>query len=316
MDLHPDASLAIGRMKPRGAAAKLFSWLARRIDRQADRVVALGPYMADRLLARGVRPNRLSVIPVWSRADEFNIPPRDENPIRRSLEITEKIVFMYSGNMGLAHQFEELLLAIERLKDRRDLLFLFVGGGPRLAEIERAVAERDLGNVRLLDSSPRANLADLLSAADVHLVTMRAGTSGIVVPGKLYGAMAACRPIVFIGPEHCETADTIREAECGATIRLGDVDGLAETLVALADSPETRNAMGERARAEFIARFERDVCNEHWSAMLDALLGTQENPSPIVHETAPSANRGPKPHIGPPRVRTLAPHRSTRMVRR
>ena len=49
--------------------------------------------------------------------------------------------------------------------------------------------------------------------------------TGIVVPGKLYGAMASGRPALFVGPDHCESADTIRQADCGLTVRLGDVDG-------------------------------------------------------------------------------------------
>ena len=51
---------------------------------------------------------------------------------------------------------------------------------------------------------------------------MRPEMTGIVVPGKLYGVMAAARPALFVGPTHCETADTIRRAGCGFTIAPGD----------------------------------------------------------------------------------------------
>ena len=95
---------------------------------------------------------------------------------------------------------------------------------------------------------------------------MRDEMTGIVVPGKLYGVMASGRPALFVGPEHCESADTIRQADCGLTVRLGDVDGLVEALDRLAAEPRDRAAMGERGRAAFLAGHERGPCCAHWTA--------------------------------------------------
>src|SRR5436309_2453141 len=65
MDLHPDASLALGRMSRSNPVVSALAWLSDAVYRGADRVVVLGPYMADRVAAKGVRVGRLSVIPVW-----------------------------------------------------------------------------------------------------------------------------------------------------------------------------------------------------------------------------------------------------------
>ena len=81
---------------------------------------------------------------------------------------------------------------------------------------------------------------------------MRREMTGVVVPGKLYGAMASGRPALFVGPEHCESADTIRQADCGLTVRLGDVDGLVDALTRLAADPDLAREMGERGRAAFL----------------------------------------------------------------
>ena len=76
MDLHPDASLALGRMNRRNPVVKLLAWLGDETCRRADRVIVLGPYMADRLLAKKVKPTRVVTLPVWSRADEIPPAPR------------------------------------------------------------------------------------------------------------------------------------------------------------------------------------------------------------------------------------------------
>ena len=138
MDLHPDASLALGRMSRRNPVVAWLAWLSDFVYRQADKVVVLGPYMADRIVAKRVRPDRLATIPVWSRRDEIYPLPRDGHPLRAALGLADKFVAMYSGNLGLAHSFDEFLEAARRLRDRDDIVFLFVGDGPRLAEVRAA----------------------------------------------------------------------------------------------------------------------------------------------------------------------------------
>ena len=248
MDLHPDASLALGEMSRSNPIVAWLAWLSDFVYRQADKVVVLGPYMADRITSKGVRPERVATIPVWSRQDEIFPLPRAGHPFAPVLGLAGKFVAMYSGNLGLAHSTSEFLDAARRLRDREDIVFLFVGDGPRLAEVRAAQAAEGLNNIRFLDYFPRDQLHASLSLADVHLISMRSEMTGIVVPGKLYGVMAAAPPGVFVGPAHCETADTIRQADCGLTVRLGDADGLVEALTFLAATPEVAHAMG-RARS-------------------------------------------------------------------
>jgi glycosyltransferase involved in cell wall biosynthesis len=268
MDLHPDASLALGRMSRRNPIVAGLERLSDFVYRQADKVVVLGPYMADRILAKRVRPDRVTTIPVWSRRDEIYPLPREGHPLRESLGLAGKFVAMYSGNLGLAHSTSEFLEAARRLRDHEDIVFLFVGDGPRMEEIRKAQKSEGLANIRFLDYFPREQLHASLSIADVHLISMRSEMTGIVVPGKLYGVMASARPAVFVGPCHCETADTIRQADCGLTVPLGDAEGLVEALTRLASDPEEATAMGERGRAAFLEAHERSGCCSQWAAVV------------------------------------------------
>lgn len=296
MDLHPDASLALGQMKRSNPVVAALAWLSDAFYRQADRVVVLGPYMADRILAKRVRPNRVTTIPVWSRRDEIYPLPRQGHPLRASLGLGDRFIAMYSGNLGLAHSFAEFLGAARRLRDRDDILFLFVGDGPRRAEVETAQAAEGLTNIRFLDYFPREQLHASLSLADAHLISLRPEMTGICVPGKLYGAMASGRPVVFAGPDHCETADTVRRAECGVTVRPGDAEGLAQALEALAAHPERAAELGDNGLTAFVAEYERDACCGQWCWMIGELLGT------------PTGQRGPGP--APARPQAVAAGRT------
>lgn len=273
MDLHPDASLALGRVSRSNLVVGLLARLSDVVYRRADRVVALGPYMADLLSAKGVRPARIVEIPVWSRADEIYPLPRVDHPLREQFGLADKFVAMYSGNLGLAHSSEEFLDAARQLRDRSDIVFLFVGGGPRIGEIERAKEREKLENIRLLDYFPREQLFASLSLADVHLVSMRPEMAGIVVPGKLYGAMASARPVLFVGPDHCETADTIREHDCGRTVRRGDATALVAALEELAGDADLCVDLGTRAREAFLQHYERASCCEAWGRLVAEIAG-------------------------------------------
>jgi glycosyltransferase involved in cell wall biosynthesis len=282
MDLHPDASMALGRMSPRSRFGSLMRALSESVYRQSDRVVALGPYMADRLALKQVAAAKIVTIPVWSRRDEIYPLPHERNPLRKSLGLEGSFVAMYSGNLGLAHSFDAFLEAARTLRERRDIVFLFVGDGPRKAEVQAARDSEGLSNIRLLDPMPRHVLHASLSMADVHLISMRDEMNGIVVPGKLYGAMAAGRPVVFVGPDHCESADTIKSAGCGLTFPAGDATALVAALELLASDPSLCRQMGERARSAFLAHYERKLCCTRWRELIDETL------DPAVQDTRQS----------------------------
>jgi glycosyltransferase involved in cell wall biosynthesis len=169
------------------------------------------------------------------------------------------------------------------------MVFVFVGGGPRLGEVQAIQQREDLTNVRFLDYVPRSHLHVSLSMADVHLISLRPEMTGIVAPGKLYGIMAAGRAAVFVGPEHCEPADTIRHAGCGVTIAPGDTGGLVAALTLLASDPSLARRMGERGRSAFLAAYERKLCCNQWSDLIGALL--QEGR--VAHQPADATSPGP-----------------------
>jgi glycosyltransferase involved in cell wall biosynthesis len=80
--------------------------------------------------------------------------------------------------------------------------------------------------------------------------------------------MAAGRPAIFVGPEHCEPADTIRAAGCGFTIAAGDVDGLIAAISLLRADQSVGRRMGERGRSALIASYERKLCCHQWHELI------------------------------------------------
>ena len=260
MDLHPDAEIAAGMLKPTSVLGRVLVWLNNRGYRGADLVIDLGPYMRGRILTKGVDPDRVRTVPVWGPAPGKHGPDR-QGDLRTKVSIGDRFLVMYSGNAGIVHDFRDVLEAMRLLRDDDRVYFLFIGGGPRRPEIEEYIRVHGLRNVSYQGYVPREQVAAVLAAADVHLITLRAPFAGIAVPGKLYGIMEAGRPALFVGPVACETAETIRTAACGVVVDPEDgnaAERIVATIVGWRGNPVVAREAGARGRAAYMARFQRD----------------------------------------------------------
>ena len=268
-DLYPEVAIAFGALRPRSLAARTMAAISRAVLHRADGVVALGEAMRARCVAAGARPERVAVIPNWSDAAAVRPVPHAENPLRGELAGAARIVVMYSGNMGHAHDMATLLEAAQLLGDRADIRFVFAGDGARRGDVEAAAAR--IPNVRLAPYQARERLSESLSAGDLHLVSLSPEVEGLLEPSKLYGAMAAGRPALYVGPPGSEVARTIAAERCGAIIRNGDPAGLARVIRELAGDEQARAEMGVRARAALVERYSRAVATGRFLRLLHAL---------------------------------------------
>lgn len=237
-DIYPELAVALGVL-PAPVVAPL-RWLSNLCLRRHRTIVAIGRCMAERLRARVGREADIQVIPNW--ADSRRVRPVDSD-FRAANGLGDRPLVMYSGNLGLAHPFERILDAAAALPE---IGFVFVGDGPRLAWVQEQVATRGLANVAFLPFQPAEKLAESLSAPDLHLVTMEPHLSGLVVPSKVYGVLAAGRPCLFLGPADSEAARLIVDHDAGTVV--GDRD-LAEAIGHWLSDPERCRAAGARARA-------------------------------------------------------------------
>jgi len=251
MDVNPDQLVALGMARPGSASVRAFEWLNRRILARADDVVVLDRFMAERVGSKHDVGSRMTVLPPWPAEDPPEIVAHADNPFRASHIPDERIVLMYSGNHGPSNPLTTILAAAKRVADDPNLVFMFVGGGVGKREVDEAASP----NIVSLPYQPQSRLRYSLSAADVHIVTVGDAIPGIVHPSKVYGAMAAGRPILLVGPAENHVADILAEHHIGWHVRHGDVDGAVSVLNAISRTPrEELEAMGQRARAVMISR--------------------------------------------------------------
>jgi len=274
MDLHPDLEFDLGLWSRKHPLYATFYWLNNLHFRHVTATVALGESMAKRIRAKRVKPERLHVISVWNRADEVKPMPPGSSPLLAEHGLAGKFVVMYSGNAGIIHDFDAVCEAMKRLSQDQRVHFLFVGAGLRLKEVKQYVDDQGLQNFTQLPYFPREQLDASLAMGDVHLVTLRAGMSGVAVPSKTYGIMAAARAVVYVGPDDSDTAHHIEAGACGYVIQLNDVDTLVATIRDLADNPAHAAQLGQSGRDYFFKHHEMSVCCGQWAELLESLDGS------------------------------------------
>lgn len=271
-DLYPDVAVALGVLREKGMVTGLVRHLSRLTLCRADAVVALGEVMAEKLSANGFRPKNLSVLPCWADGEELRLVPHKMNPFIEEQGLSGKFIGLYSGNMGKGHELDTLLGAIEALREVEDLLFVFIGDGARRSEIERFQKTKGLQNLRLLPYQDRHRVCLSLNAGDVHLVTLREGLEGLLVPSKIYSSLATGKPVIYIGPERSEVGEIVRRADCGYVHCPGDVEGVVRSVREMISRPEKRERLGRNGRAYFEAHFERRQITEKFYQVIRDVL--------------------------------------------
>ncbi len=285
-DVFPEVATALGA----NPLPRVFDAVLRRLRNASLRAAAMNVVIGERMQAHflqcGIPGPQLRVIENWADARAIRPKPPASSALRARLGIVERFVVGYSGNLGRAHEFETLLAAAETLRPDPRIVFLMVGAGAGMEALRRAVAERDLDSFLFLPYQPRAELADSLAAADVHLASLLPSLEGLIVPSKLYGILAAGRPIIFIGDPDGDSARVIGEARCGATVAINDGAALAALIRNLQSDPAECAAMGRRSRETFEARHTLDHAVERW---LQALELKPEPHAAVVRPPAPSS---------------------------
>ena len=196
-----------------------------------------------------------------------------ENPFRARHGLVGKFVVMYSGNHSPSNPLATLLDAAVLLKDDDRLRFLFVGGGHGKREVEIAIRDHGLTRALSLPYQPLAELKYSLTAADVHVVSLGDDMVGIIHPCKIYGAMTAGRPILFLGPRPSHVSDLLDANDIGTAVTHGDVAGTVAAIERFRDTPPDRlRAMGDTAQRVLEQTLsQRKLCGEFCDAVERAL---------------------------------------------
>jgi glycosyltransferase involved in cell wall biosynthesis len=244
-DLYPDMAVG-GSILNAGLLTNLWEALHRWALRRASRVVVLGDDMRRRVVSKGISEQRISVVRDGVGIDRAGVAATVDSDVVHAIRGDFKFVLLHAGNLGFYGAWETLLTAAHKLEDE-GIGLVFVGDGAQRGKIEAGAAGSK--NIRFLPFFPASKITSVLAAADAHVVTVKQGLEGVIVPSKMYGILAAGKPILAVAPRGTDVAAIGEQHGSGVW---GDPQNAAQVADAIrgmfADAAKLQ-AMGEAAKA-------------------------------------------------------------------
>lgn len=200
-DLYPDMALGGLIVKP-GLLARVWEKVHRWALRRATKVIVLGEDMRNRILAKGIDPARVVVVRDGAEiAAGGGAEAKLDAEVIRTIRGEFKFVLLHAGNLGFYGAWATLLEGARQLAGE-GVGVVFVGDGAQRDRM--GVHASGIPNVRFLPFFPGSKIPSVLAAADAHIITVKRGLEGVVVPSKMYGILAAGKPIVAVAPSECD----------------------------------------------------------------------------------------------------------------
>lgn len=228
MDLNPDEAIAAGWLNEKSLTTRLLQRMLNYSFNVATCTVVLDRFMKERVVAKGIDPDRIAIVPPWSHDDHVQYSTAGREEFRQKHGLSDKFVVMYSGNHSPCHPLDTLINAARALNDRSEIIFCFIGGGSEQVK----VSQQGLANVKCLPYQPLDELSGSLSAADLHVVVMGDEFVGIVHPCKVYNIMSIGAPTLYIGPIPSHVTDIASELRAGFFITShGDVERVTAAIL-------------------------------------------------------------------------------------
>ena len=262
-DFNPEQTIAVGYAKN-----KLLLNTVMAVDKfsckNSDKVIVVGRDMQETLKNRFNNKKVPSNVFINNWINEKEIYPLDQNhpkiiDFKEKYNLKDKFIIMYSGNIGLYYDLENIIKVIGEFKDREDVVFAFIGDGTVKSKIEEYVTYNKLNNVTFIPYQDNADLIYSLNAADIHWVVNAKGIKGVSVPSKLYGVMAAGKPVLGVLDEGSEARLIVEECNCGVCIEPGNYIEISRNIEYILNNKELIKSLGKNGRKYLEVNLTKDV---------------------------------------------------------
>ena len=233
-DFNPEQTMAVNYSKNK-LVLKFMLWFDKRTCRKSDLVVTVGQDMQKNLINRFNNKNvpNNTVINNW--INESEIYPLNKNDkqiidFKKKYKLENKFIIMYSGNIGLFYDLENIIKLFKKYNDRDDIIFAFIGEGTIKDNLIKICYNNSINNIVFIPYQDKKDLIYSLNTADVHLVVNAKGIKGVSVPSKIYGIMATNIPALGILEEDSEAWNIIKASNCGILAEAGNYKDIQEKL--------------------------------------------------------------------------------------
>jgi len=311
-DIYPETAVSLGVLKD-GFTLSLAQGLERFIYRKAEAISVISSGFKDNLRKKGVPDRKVHIIPNWVDIELFNPEFKDDlsagspvyrasgrertaeagpsaglaaeagpsaglaaeaGKIRKELNLDNKFVVMFAGNLGLAQGLQTLVKCAKLLRENKDIEFVFVGEGVERENLVNLIKKYSLSNLRFISGQPNKKMPAYLSLANVCLAHLRRGEIWkMTIPSKIYEYMAMGKPII-IGVDG-EAKRLIESANCGVYVQPEDPERLSKAILKLYKDKQLCFEYGKRGRSYVRKNYSRRKIVDEYISVVTKIGGRE-----------------------------------------
>ena len=263
-DNYPEILIAAGKTSENSFLVRILNAANEWLYKRSKKIIVVGRDMKDLVEGKlekikGLKNDiPVEVIQNWAELEQVEPLPRNTNALLDELNIQDKFVFLYAGNMGYPNDLESLVECAGKLADDERFHFVFLGTGVKRKWLEQTIVEKNLKNVSLLDPRPRSGQKVFLNACDVGVVSLVGKMRGVSMPSRTYNILAAGKPILALTEENSELAKVISEDNVGWSVAPNNPERLLQTIYEIFDSKSELVTMNARARYSALKKYSLD----------------------------------------------------------
>lgn len=270
-DFNPEQVMAVDYSKNK-LILKFMMFFDKFSCKRSNLIITVGRDLVETVQKRfkGKKIPKTVMINNW--IDEKEIYPVEaDHPkiiaFKKKYGLDGKFVIMYSGNIGLYYDLENLLKVIEKFKsgtkaaDGSDVVFAFVGAGSVLEKLMNYKESNHMDNVVFIPYQDKADLIYSLNSGDVHWVVNSKGIKGVSCPSKYYGCASVMAPVLGVLEKDSEIRCIIEETQGGLCSEPGDYEAVEQNIRWFIENAGTGKMveMGKRGRDNLLKNLTRDV---------------------------------------------------------
>lgn len=273
-DIYPQILGKMGILDKNSLLYKFWEWLNTRVYNKAFKIISIGEDMTQ-VIQNEMKikdSSKIELIYNWSDKEKVYPVVKSENNFIRDNGLEGKKILLYSGTLGSTHNIEDILTAAKELKNERNILFVFIGSGAKVDLVKQYIESSDSSNAILLPFQPIEIIAQTLSSATLSFVCLDSVFTGLSVPSKSYGILAAKVPIIGMMDSNAEISRTIERFNCGIVWNKNSNTSLSNLILDVLNDESRISEMSNNALQAFLNNFEITISVEKYNKVLKSIL--------------------------------------------
>lgn len=232
-DIYPDALVNFNVFKENSFVVKTWKKLNRSLFNNAEKVITISDSMSETIKPYYGRHENLIMIPNWVNSEFIKPIPKNKNWFIEKYNLQDKIVVLYSGNLGITHDLESIVEAARILYEVKEIQFVIIGDGAKKEKLEQLVQQYKLDNVLMLPFQDAEVIPFSMTSSDISIVTLAKGAATLSVPSKTYYMMASGAAMIALAQKESELSQLIGKYKLGRTVEPDQPNELANTILEL-----------------------------------------------------------------------------------